>query len=250
VTRWWDGTQWTAATQPAAPVQPSPPEQPTAQPGYGQQPAYGQQAGYGQQAAYNQQPAYGQQAGYTPVSEYPQVTPGTSGTTLWAWLVALLPILALLMSLGYTLSIPGAMQSFVNEMGNVDPSTPEGSSQLVNGMLGAFFNGWYVALIIVGLLTYAATVVFAYLDYRELARRGYVKPFHWAWTFLSSIVYIIGRTVVVGRRGGRSLGPLWAMIAVFVASMVISWIAGALISVQTAEIMRGFVNQYGGSLNG
>ncbi|WP_052226673.1 DUF2510 domain-containing protein [Microbacterium mangrovi] len=234
VTRWWDGTQWTAATQPPTPAQP------TAPGGYAQQ-------GYAQQGY---QQGYAQQGAYAPVSQYPQVEPGTPGTTVWAWLVALLPIIDVVLSLGYTLSIPAAMSSFVAQMGSVDPSTPEGASRLSAAMLGTFFNGWYAALLIVGLLVYAATVVFSYFDHRELVRRGYVKPFHWAWAFLGSLVYIIGRTVVVHRRGGRSLGPLWAMIAVFVASIVIGWIGGAVISVQTAEIMNRFVQQYGGSYGG
>ena len=56
--------------------------------------------------------------------------------------------------------------------------------------------------------------------------------------------------MVVHRRGGRSLGPLWAMIAVFVVSIVINWVVGAVLGVQMAEIMNRFVEQYGGSTGG
>jgi hypothetical protein len=78
----------------------------------------------------------------------------------------------------------------------------------------------YIALQLLSWLLYAATVVCAYFDYRRLGVLGYTRPFHWAWSFLSSAVYIVGRSVVVKKRAGRGFAPIWAMIAVFVVEIV------------------------------
>jgi hypothetical protein len=42
------------------------------------------------------------------------------------------------------------------------------------------------------------------------------KPFHFAWVFLSSGVYPIGRSVVVRRRTGAGIAPMWVTIGVLV----------------------------------
>lgn len=82
------------------------------------------------------------------------------------------------------------------------------------------FDGGYIAIQIVSWLLYGATVVCAYFDYRRLSALGYARPFHWAWSFLSSAVYIIGRSVVVKKQAGRGFAPMWVMIAVFVVSIL------------------------------
>ncbi|GAB3126672.1 DUF2510 domain-containing protein [Glaciibacter psychrotolerans] len=95
------------------------------------------------------------------------------------------------------------------------------------------FDGGYIALQAISWLLYAATVVCAVFDSRRLRALGYVRPFHWAWTFLSSAVYIIGRSVVVKKQAGRGLTPIWVMIAVFVVDIVVisTKIVGAMIAV-------------------
>ncbi|MDF2991343.1 MAG: hypothetical protein K0S37_1857 [Microbacterium sp.] len=78
---------------------------------------------------------------------------------------------------------------------------------------------------LLGFVTAALVVVAAFLDYRQLRAIGVVRPFHWAWAFavflVSSLVYVIGRTVIVRSvSGGRGMAPLWAAIALTVVGMV------------------------------
>jgi len=49
-----------------------------------------------------------------------------------------------------------------------------------------------------------------------------VRPFHWAWAFLYSGVYIIGRSIIVQRRIGRGLAPIWAWVAMSVLGLIVS----------------------------
>jgi len=83
------------------------------------------------------------------------------------------------------------------------------------------FDGGYIALQLIGWLVYAGTVVCAVFDYRRLSALGYARPFHWAWTFLSGVVYLIGRSVVVKKQAGRGFAPIWVMIGVFVVEIVL-----------------------------
>ena len=56
----------------------------------------------------------------------------------------------------------------------------------------------------------AGSVVFAYLDWQRLGRSGVVRPFHWAWSFLGGIIYVVGRSVIVHKVAqGRGLGQVW-----------------------------------------
>lgn len=47
------------------------------------------------------------------------------------------------------------------------------------------------------------------------------SPFPWAFSFISSIVYVIGRSVVVRRRTGKGISPLWVVIAVYLLVNII-----------------------------
>jgi hypothetical protein len=64
------------------------------------------------------------------------------------------------------------------------------------------------------LLIYGATVALAFFDRRTLLRAGYVRPFHWAWALLSAGVYVVGRSIIVQRRIGRGLLPIWVWVGV------------------------------------
>ncbi|OJU70875.1 MAG: hypothetical protein BGO04_00830 [Microbacterium sp. 70-38] len=76
------------------------------------------------------------------------------------------------------------------------------------------FSPWVVGMSLVSWGVTGVTIWFAYLDRRQLFRLGYHKAFHWAWAFLGSLVYIIGRGVIVRRQTGRGLAPMWTAIAV------------------------------------
>jgi hypothetical protein len=134
---------------------------------------------------------------------------GTNPNTVWIWIFSLVPLLEFLV-------LPLIVSYYrVIFSGNLSDTTfvlqrEFGSS---SGALAA--NG-------IGLLIDGVFVVFAALDYRALKARGVPRPFHWAWAFLSAVVYIIGRTVVVRRRTGGGLAPLWIFIAAFVAYFVVS----------------------------
>ncbi|KTR73670.1 hypothetical protein NS234_19740, partial [Microbacterium oxydans] len=73
------------------------------------------------------------------------------------------------------------------------------------------------------------------LGARGLAARGFVRPFPWAWTFLSSLVYVIGRHVVIRRRGGRTLAPLVVTIAIQVAMLLAASVWASVFAVQLLE---------------
>ena len=227
--RWWDGTRWTEHSRPAVP----PAGQPQA--GYGQ-PGYRQQ-GYGQQGYTQQgypQPGYVQPSYAQAPVEYPKVVQGTSSTTWWIWLVIVLPLLPILAYL--FLDFDGYLREIIRL------SSSSGNRGFVGS--GAPFGGFTVAVLLIdllGLVVYGLSVLFAYLDWRELERRGFARPFHWAWTFLSQIVYVIGRTVVVRRRGGGqdTLWPIWGLIAVTVISIVLAIVKVVMIVNAFSTMIQG-----------
>lgn len=126
---------------------------------------------------------------------------GTPWNTVWIWLVVLLPLIPVLSLLT------------VDWGGFIDLNDRTGLSTL-----SMLFSPGYLVAVLGGWISYGLCVWFAYLDWRELGRRGVPRPFHWAWTFLSSAVYAIGRSVVVRKRTGHGSSPMWATIATLVIS--------------------------------
>lgn len=126
---------------------------------------------------------------------------GTEWNTVWIWLVVLLPL------------IPMVGLFTIDWSGLINLNDPTGMSSLAflvsPGYLMATIGGWVV---------YGLCAWFAYLDSRELQRRGVPRPFHFAWVFLSSAVYAIGRSVVIRKRTDRGISPMWATIATLVVS--------------------------------
>jgi hypothetical protein len=186
--RWWDGTQWTAhVSQPTAPADPA--------------------AAAASVAAAPAAPVQYAPAGPAP---RPHLDPATPVGTVWIWLVVLLPLLSIAL-------VPFIHPDFTFALDTTSsqPVLPN-YFDLVGGPV-------YFVLIGVGWLSYAATVVFSWLDHRELTRRGVVRPFHWAWSFLSSLVYVIGRTVIVRQVADRrGAAPLWAAIGVIAVSFIVT----------------------------
>jgi hypothetical protein len=149
-----------------------------------------------------------------------QLSPDTPVYTVWIWLVALLPLLVgielffIHPQLGFRLTADGS------PVINRDPFA----------MLGGPI---YFVVIAFSWLLQAAVVVSAWLDYRELVRRGVDRPFHWAWAFLATVVYPIGRTVIVRRvAGGRGAAPMWVSIAVAAVTIVLATIWSVMLVTQ------------------
>jgi hypothetical protein len=146
---------------------------------------------------------------------------GTNPNTVWVWILAVLPLLGVV---GVLLFNPASyFQSVISSTG----SDPTGGS-VVQAETAFLTSPEYLGLIALSFVTYAVTVIFAALDWRQLKVLGVPKPFHWAWAFLPSgygqLVYMIGRFVIVKRRTGTGLAPLW----VWIATIVIVFIVGVV----------------------
>jgi hypothetical protein len=124
--------------------------------------------------------------------------------TPYIWLIVLLPLLSILALLFWDMD--AYMRASI-----ASPDDP----------FAQYRDPGYLLAQGLGFLLYALSVLFAFLDRRVLVQRGFDRPFHWAWTFLGGIVYIIGRSVIVRRRSGRGLLPIWVYIGVFVLSMIV-----------------------------
>lgn len=134
---------------------------------------------------------------------------GTSSNTVWIWIFALLPLAQLA-------EIPLVVTFYNRILG----SDLQSSTSLFQAEYGP--GSGYAETQGIALLLGALYVVIGLSDYRELRARGVPRPFHWAWSFLSPIVYIIGRTVVVRRRTGSGMAPLWVNIAALVTVVVVN----------------------------
>jgi hypothetical protein len=184
--RWWDGGRWTEHV-------------------------YGPTTPVAQAAV---QQAYGAAATPAAILRAPEgVKPGTA----WFWLLAVgAPVLTLLDL------IPTAI--YLSQVIGGDTSDPA-------SLAASTFSPAYLLVALSGWFIYAVCIVFGLLDWRELKARGVPKPFHWAWSFFViavgwPAVYVIGRAVVVKRRTGSGMAPLWVFIGlqvvVFIASFVVA----------------------------
>jgi hypothetical protein len=230
--RWWDGTQWTDHLQapahtPAAPAAPGNQQTPAGQ----QAPAYGQYSSTPNAPAYQPQaPAYNAPAySTTPI---PSVPPGTPVYNAFIWVLTLLPLVSFLLLPLAFVGFDDAIRSAVADPYSTDVNPYAGFS-------AAALVGQAVSTIVSWVL-YGAIVVLAYFDHKWLLRQGYVRPFHWAWAFLGS-VYPIGRSVVVRRRSGRGIAPMWVTIGLAVLGLII----GILVIVYAFNSAYAAVTTYG-----
>ncbi|UZX01586.1 DUF2510 domain-containing protein [Arthrobacter sp. CDRTa11] len=157
-------------------------------------------------------------------SERPHISSETPVYNPLIWIITLLPLLPVILLLLWN---PEVRFISIGSQGTpaVDPLS--------------VFTPVYFLLVFSGFLTYAASVLLAYFDSERLKRDGVVRPFHWAWSFLNSAVYVIGRSVIVHKVApGRGLLPVWATIGVFVLSSVVSTIKmSALVSSVMSSLM-------------
>lgn len=134
---------------------------------------------------------------------------GTVTNTPWIWLIIVLPLIALIP----VFFIPwGSMFAYDLD----DPSSA------YTGSLAVLFSPAYIATLVLSPVIYGLNALFSYLDWKQLTKNGVPQPFHWAWTFLSSIVYVIGRSVVVRRRTGQGFAPFWGAMATIALSIIVS----------------------------
>ena len=182
------------------------------------------------------------QAPIAPVAPMPPVVPssysmnstslrapaGTPWNTVWIWLVVVLPYVS---SLGIF---------FIDWSSVFDISRATSKT----AMLGLILSPGYLFAVFGGIIAYGLSAWFAYLDYRELGRRGIPRPFHWAFAFISYAVYPIGRSVVVRKRTGRGISPMWVSIAL----MVLIFVASIGFSVYLISTVVAQIPQYSPSI--
>ena len=207
-TRWWDGTRWTenysaSAAQTAA----TPWSTPTSQ------------ASNGVDGAPSAYPAM-QPYGAAPALKAPE---GTSPSTPFIWLLAVLPIVTLALSVVQLATIDSLVESALADSGS--SYTP------------LDITNYGVSLLIA-----AATVILAFFDARTLAARGVPRPFHWAWSFfalLGAPVYMIGRSVVVRRRVGSGLAPMFVNLSLILVGFIIGIVAAVMVTTRIFESIPG-----------
>lgn len=96
-------------------------------------------------------------------------------------------------------------------------------------------QGEYVLVLTVSFAIGIGLVVLSWLDRRTLQARGVERPFHWAWSIVSLLIYLIGRSIVLQRRVGGSAAPLWLFLGLSVCGGAIAIIIGISSGVATMD---------------
>jgi hypothetical protein len=134
------------------------------------------------------------------------------------WLIVALPIVQLLVLFMFD------WRSLLEQSLTAALLSGEGGdpSSVVNFSLQTTFVS--VGMSLVSLVLGGLSVLFAFLDWRQLRTRGIQKPFHWAWAFFVFVVtagvYVIGRGIVLRRQTGKGLGPIWGFIGVSAVAII------------------------------
>jgi len=146
---------------------------------------------------------------YDPALEAYGATPppfagrGTTVNDTLLWAIVLLPVASLLAQIQFDMT--GYMiRSVSSDVPVVDPM--------------------YVLIQLLSFAIFVTTVVLAFVDHRRLTRLGVARPFHWAWTFLSGGIYVIGRTIIVRRRVGGTLKPVAVWAALLAVTMIVGFV--------------------------
>jgi len=139
--------------------------------------------------------------------------PGTKVYNLWIWLVVFAPYL----SLPFLFSL-----DFGGLFSGLDYTDPNSSTQLQFELMT---SPAFIGLSVGGWVLGAATILFAWLDWRWLTAAGVPRPFHWAFGFFGLAgypVYAIGRAIVTRRRTGQGIAVLWVTIGMIVLSFIVA----------------------------
>jgi hypothetical protein len=242
---------------PAAPAAPpTAPVAPPAAPAYTSAPAFPGAPASSSAPSYPSAPAYtagAAGAGYAAGPGYPSAPPVSYDTaaprrdiktnTVWVWLMVFLPVLSLLgvvifdWSSYFRDAFYAGVYSY--DSGPASMAGTNAATALIT-----------VVTSVVSIVVSALTVLFAFLDWRQLRARGVDRPFHWAFSFFvlvigSGLVYIIGRGVILRRRTGSGLGPIWAAVAVNLAVVIgfIVWIV--VLIAQMSALINDFSTSFG-----
>ena len=132
------------------------------------------------------------------------LAPDTPAYTAAIWIITLLPLLSLI------------------NVASTD-LTADFNRGLSEGSTGTTTSATDVLSQLLSIAVYAASVTLAYFDRRRLLADGFTRPFHWAWTFLSSGVYVIGRSIVVRNQAGRGLTPIWVWTGIVVLTTLVTF---------------------------
>lgn len=205
--RYWDGAQWTQHTAPAAGAQAG------AQPGYAQQPA----GGYGYAAN-----TYG---GYTR-PERPRVADDAPIYGPFIWVLALLPLVSAITIWFLHIDVQ-PLVDFAHRMQDYDANGGSGPVPMLD--IWSILGPGYWVVMSLGWAAWIAGIVIAYFDWARLRRIGVERPFHWAFAFLTVIVYVIGRSVIVRKVAApRGLVPIWVLVGAYAVTIVTSSIWSAI----------------------
>jgi Protein of unknown function (DUF2510) len=134
---------------------------------------------------------------------------GTRPYTRFIWLIVLLPLVQypLLFLIDWS-------EYFRNSLS----TSLSGASSLSS--ITSIFTPQYLIVLASGWVIYGVLALLAYFDWKELKRREVPFPFHFAFVFISYLVYVIGRSVVVRRRTGSGIAPMWVSIAINVVASI------------------------------
>ncbi len=132
----------------------------------------------------------------------PPVGPQTPVYNVFIWVIVTLPVLSILALFAW--DVTGYMARSVS-----------------SGLSAVLDPTWLLLMLLSGTI-YLGTATLAFFDWRQLGRDGFAAPFHWAWVLLSSGLYVIGRSVIVRRRAGRGLAPIWVWAAIVLVALVVA----------------------------
>lgn len=120
------------------------------------------------------------------------------------------------------------------------------ASGMISAELALVTNPAYLTSALLSWVAPPLTIVFAALDHRSLRAAGLSRPFAWQWAFFALLyglvgagVYIIGRTVVLGRVRPRRWGPL----VVFIVAVVVNLVVGLVLAVEILQAIQANVGQ-------